>query len=154
MAIKRTAIIENLQTLLKQIQGTGGYYTNFGQRVDIRRVKSYDSDTELPAINILYGMESPEIVDPAQSQGIKGVWTRNLPVTIIAACSNSTPYDEVDKMVADIEKKLGTDQGMNGLAMQTNPVNVQFFDQQDENRIGGVAIRIEIQYRTDQFYGE
>lgn len=154
MAIKRTVIIERLQTILQTIVGTGVYYTNFGSRVDIRRVKPYDSDTELPAINILYGMESPETIDPAQSQGIKGIWTRNLPVTIVAMCSASTPYDDVDKMVADIERAIGTDQGMNGNALQTNPVNVQFFDAQDENRIGGAAIRIEIQYRTDQFYGE
>jgi hypothetical protein len=151
MAIKRTTIIERLQTLLKEIVGTGGYYTNFGSRVDIRRVKPFDSDAELPAINILYAMEEPETIDPALSDGIKGVWTRNLPVTIVAMCKASTPYDEVDKMVADIHKKIGTDQGFNGSAIQTNPVNVQLFDAQDENLVSGAAVRITIQYRTNEY---
>lgn len=154
MAIKRTTIIERLQTLLAEIVGTSGYYTNFGGRVDIRRVKPFDSETELPAINILYGSEEPETVDPALSQGIKGVWTRNLPVTIIAMCSASTPYNIVDQMVADVFKKISTDQGFNGNAMQTNPVNVQFFDAQDENRVSGAAIRISIQYRTNEYNEE
>lgn len=150
MSVKRTTIIERLQTLLKQINGTGAYNTNFGNRVDIRRVKPYDSDNELPAINILYGMEQPETVEYG-SQGVKGKWTRELPVTIVAMCKSSTPYDEVDKMVADVESVIGADQGMNGNALQTNPVNVQFFDVQDENLVSGAAIRISIQYRTDEY---
>ena len=151
MAVKRTAIIQRLETILKEIQGSGGYYTNFGQRVHVRRVKPFDSDAELPAINILYGTEEPEIIDPALSQGLKGIWTRNLPVTIVAMCSAATPAADVDKMEADIQKKIGTDQGFNGLALQTNPVNVQFFDAHEENRTAGVAVRIIIQYRTNQY---
>lgn len=150
-ATVRTSIIEQLHADLLAIDGSAGWFTNFGGHVEIRRIKPFDIDVDLPAINILYGMEEPEIVDPAVFQGLKGRWTRNLPVTIVVACSAATTYDVVDKMVADVFKAIRADQGMGGYAIQTNPVNVQFFDAQDENRVAGAAIRITIQYRTNEY---
>jgi hypothetical protein len=152
MATIRTTIINAVKAALLEIDGTGGYATNFASRVEIGRVKPYEQD-ELPAINIKYANSSPEVTDFFSSSGPTQKWNKQLPLQITVAMPDNSTYAEVDDASADVFRKIGEDDkfGVANIEM-TNPETEQIADEAHQEFLyRGTVITLNILYRTNQW---
>jgi hypothetical protein len=144
---KRTDIITALETRLKTIKTTAGYQTNVGNTVSVWRGNSFNP-SELPALNIKYAAE-PDQIDSEGLSGPKNVWNRSLPVGITAVVKGGTAIADVEKIIADVWKAIGTDNSFGGKAMYTNPESDTIIEEQEERLITGAIMLMKIEYRTN-----
>lgn len=152
MSTIRTTIIEAVKAALLEIDGTAGYATNFNGRVTIGRVQPWQAD-ELPAINLKYANNSPEVTDYFSTEGPSQLWNKVLPIEITIMMPDAATYAEVDDASADVFRKIGEDDkfGIANVEM-TTPSTEQIADEQHEDYLyRGSVINVNIMYRTNQW---
>ncbi len=153
--VATTLIIERLQSrLIEKLIGAGGYYTNVGGRVYIRKLNPLNPFTELPAVNIAY---LPMQVDGEGAKGPKNIWNRDLIIVVQCCLKDSTLYDDADKFVEDIFKAVGEDETFGGIAWMTNPHTDQKGGVKEngeylESEISVIDVPLKTYYRTDKYH--
>jgi hypothetical protein len=146
---KRTDIIAALKIRLETIKTTNGYTTNAGNTVSVWRGTPFNP-SELPALNIKYAAE-PDAIDSEGLSGPKNVWNRSLPVGITAVVKGGTAIADVEKIIADVWKAIGTDDSFGGKAMYTNPESDTIIEDQEERLIVSAVMMLKIKYRTNVY---
>lgn len=152
MSTIRTTVINAIKAALLEIDGTAGYATDFGGRVTIGRVKPWKTN-ELPAINLKYANNSPEVTDYFSTDGPSQKWNKILPIEITIMMPDAATYAEVDDASADVFRKLGEDDkyGISNVEM-TTPESETIADESHEDFLyRGTTINVNIMYRTTQW---
>lgn len=86
--------------------------------------------------------------EPITETLINGIWGRTLAIDISVQADGSTSGTTVSQIVEDIYKAIGTDIQWSGNAINTRPVRTIWEVDQNEKRITGATITVEIDYRT------
>lgn len=95
---RRQSIVNALVSVLKQINGTGEYFTDVENNVE-PRLKFWDEITSWPAIHINAGAETRDY----QAGGYKD---RYLSVTVRCYVNQEDAVDALDKLLEDVETVL------------------------------------------------
>lgn len=138
MAIKRDTIVSAMQTRLAACTVAGGYHTTLTNRVA----------TWQPAPAGSWGVVLLPKEEPITETLINGIWGRTLAIDISVQADGSTSGTTVSQIVEDIYKAIGTDIQWSGNAINTRPVRTIWEVDQNEKRITGATITVEIDYRT------
>jgi hypothetical protein len=138
MSIRRDDIVSAVQARLAAITTTDGYHTTFSGHVSTWQ----PTPTELWSVVILPTTE--DVI----GQLTGDFWSRRLTLQIVVVYPGSTSATSVSQIVEDIYKAIGSDIKWSGYAINTNPIGCAWEVQQDEKRITGATITVEIDYRT------
>jgi len=138
MAIKRDTIVTAVQTRLAACTTGGGYHTTLTGKVAIWQ----------PAPASTWGI----VLIPSREDVIETLtgdyWTRKLTLLISVQVDGSTSLTSVSQIIEDIYKAIGTGIQWSGNALNTTPVGFEMEVDQNEKRITGATITVEIDYRT------
>jgi hypothetical protein len=149
----RETILGKVKTRMQTILTTNGYQTNAGSKVFVWKTDKFHEE-EMPGINIT----DPYLVAlPESTEGNYNKQTFELAVEIEGRCaSGSTSIATARKLIADINKAVGTDLTWDGNAIHT----VKSEGRNDELDVdetgmflGGVLVRISILFRTTAWQG-
>jgi hypothetical protein len=94
---------------------------------------------------VLLPGEEP-IIEELMSTG--NLWGRTLALDIVVQADGATSGTVVSQIVEDIYKAIGADIQWSGNALNTRPVGCKWEVDQNEKRITGATITVEIDYRT------
>lgn len=137
----RQQIVEALLVLLKTIRQSNDYETN----LDITEWRPTDWQvSELPGCDIR---------DPDENIEVKGQYHyKTISIEAEVKVQDTSAPEVVRNVIADIEKALGTDPTLGGLAYSITPVENESidFDKKDKS-FGGALIKFQISYRTKAF---
>lgn len=143
MAIKRQQIVDAVETRLKTILTSNGYYTDLGNEVYVWLQRPIEDAKTLSAI--IRDLEQEEIT--FEDQNSTHLHRKNLEVEIEIVSSSASALRQAE---ADVNKAIGTDPTWGGLAELTRPYNsVPVFPDQKERKRTGIARTIIIQYKTE-----
>jgi len=144
MAIKWQQIIDSLESRLKNILISNGFYTDAGNQVYLWRSAPFEVD-EMPAINIR-----------DRDDGLRQEWLGNpnrfdheliVEIDLITASAET-----LRQMIADVNHAINSDRTFDGLAIDTEYVNVAILtDEHNENIVKGGRLKIQIIYQTEKF---
>jgi len=137
---KRQQIMDAVKTRLQGITVANGYDFNLGSHVFEWRTTTLN-DNEIPGI----------VFRDVQNVKIEGGpvayfrWGLNIEIDIIT--QGGTSIADIRKMLGDVYKAIGTDHSWGGLAILTEqPNNDEIQSEQQERKITGVSIRLQIIY--------
>lgn len=144
MDSKRQQIIDAIDARLKTIKTVNGYETDAGNNVFEWRATPLQ-DSELPAL--LFRDTTSPVDDETYSMHLH---TLSVEITLVA--SGATSADIIRKMLADIQKAIGTDATWSGIAADTllRTVDIGTVEHAEFKYTGG-AINIAIQYLTERW---
>jgi len=137
---KRQQIIDAVRTRLQSITVTNGYDFNLGNHVLEWRTTMLN-DNEMP------GIVFRDIQNIKVERGPVAYfrWGLNIEINIIT--QGGTSITDIRKMLGDVYKAIGTDVRWGGLAILTEqPNNDEIQSEQQERKITGVSIRLQIIY--------
>ena len=141
---KRQQIVDAIDARLKTITTANGYNTDAGNNVFEWRSYPLDENSELPA---LVYRDTEEI----ESLAVGGYQLHTLTIEIEGYVVGANAARDLRALIADVIKAIGTDLTWGGLAEDTRPVEESIEIDQEERKIAGAVIRIEIDYRTQAF---
>jgi hypothetical protein len=136
----RQQIITALDARLKAILKAGGYATDAGKNV-------YDWRTETIPEDFLPALIYRDISCETEITGLE-VFTHSLKIMIVIAASGSTSMAEIRKMLADIDKAIGTDLTWGGLALLTARIGDESLVDTEENKFSGCQTIVMVTFRT------
>lgn len=138
----RQKIVDAVNSRLETILTSNGYETDVGNSVHEWRSRGF-AEKELPAIAYYDGGEVQEYSHSYQK--------RTLTIKIhIFASGNDSPK-KIRKMMADVEKVIGTDVTWGDLADQTKPIHCDMEVELEDKRVAGALLIYEIFYQTKRF---
>lgn len=132
-------IIDKIDARFKTILVENEYATNIGQHVTWWK-ESPLAISDLPGMNIRDGEES-------RIPGC-GIYERILNLEIEASVSGADSPETARLIEADIEKAIFVDNRWNGLASNTEILNMRKEAAQKQNRVAKITLFIEILYET------
>ncbi len=139
---KRQQIVMAIDARFKTIKTVNGYETNAGNNVYEWR-SSPMIESELPGL--IYR-------DTQETEALSiGYQVHTLTIEIEGYVVGSAAPASLRKLIADVIKAIGTDPLWGGLAEDTRPVEETIQVEQEERRIAGARIKIEVDYRTGIF---
>jgi len=140
---KRQSIIDALEARLQTILTSNGYETNVGSNVYERHPKP------VPIANIpcvIYADVEEEISLVTQETN------RFISVELEIFTAGTTALNTIRKILADIEKAIGTDKGtFGGLAVTTWILENTLAMDQESKIISGAVMTIRIHFKTNQY---
>jgi hypothetical protein len=140
MSIRRQDIVDAVKTRMELIQGSP-YHTTIGTNVYVWHPTPVHGN-RLPCIIIR------DLSDTLLAQNIYDNWDHRLTVAISVMAKGTTSDETVREMIADVLTAIGTDHTWGSKAVLTDFVGDEMLVDQEEDRISGATITIEIQYRT------
>jgi hypothetical protein len=145
MSLKWKQNIDALETRLKTILTTGGYYTNAGNYVYVWRSTTFEV-AEMPGLNIR-DLNDAVREEFTGNPNLFVVHELNVEIDIITSSAVS-----LRQAIADVLKAINTDRTLGELAddIEYNSAAI-LTDEQNENIVKGGRISINIIYRTDKF---
>ena len=142
MTSKRQQIVTAIDTRLKLITITNGYETNAGNNVYEWR-SSAMIESELPGL--IYR-------DTQETEALSiGYQVHTLTIEIEGYVVGNAAPANLRKLIADVIKAIGVDSLWSALAEDTRSVEETIQVEQEERRIAGTRIKIEVDYRTGIF---
>jgi hypothetical protein len=138
VSIKRDDIVGAVQTRLAAITTTGGYHTTLTGKV------STWQPTPMASWGVVLLPSREDVVEQVTSD----FWLRKLTLQIVIQVDGSTSATTVSQIIEDIYKAIGTGIQWSGSAINTTPIGFEMEVDQNEKRITGATITVEIDYRT------
>lgn len=150
MSIKRQTIIDAVKTRMQSISTANGYYTDVVS-VDTWKTSEYEStlaNNDLPAINIRDLGNAPrmELIKDSANR-----WYRDLAIDIRAIVNGSLTDSDIRKLIADVEKAIGTDLTWSGNAIDTEWLGSELERDENEQIIMAAVVHINVYYTTTQW---
>ena len=139
---KRQQIVTAIDARLKTIRVVNGYETNAGNNVYEWR-SSAMIESELPGL--IYR-------DTQETEALSiGYQVHTLTIEIEGYVVGNAAPANLRKLIADVIKAIGVDSLWSALAEDTRSVEETIQVEQEERRIAGTRIKIEVDYRTGIF---
>jgi hypothetical protein len=145
LSLKRQALVDAFETRMKTIKKSGDYYSDIGLNVFVWKRSSVD-ETEQPGLNI---KDDPEVSQLDSTKNYSDRLDRDLTVTVTVFAQDDDKM--VRKMMADVEKAVGTDPTFGGLAIDAAPTGNRLLMNQDEKVEGAATLDFTIMYRRGRF---
>jgi hypothetical protein len=135
---RKTTILENLQTALQGINGTGSYHRKVRQ---VSRLAKELSDGQGDFIFIFGCRETKDNVSPVIT---------NVRLTVMLAAIVYEQGDlaqAIDEIASDITVAISADETRGGVAISTNVVSIEDAATEGTDPLGSCLVEVEIQYR-------
>lgn len=145
--IIRKKIRDAMETRMQLIRTTGGYYSNIGANVTIKKTNPYGPNT-VDGINICD--ESEDQTLDAEDESLE---KRTIHFILFIALKQSDP-DKVLEAIADVEKIIKNNKTWDGEALNTIPRGNEDEVDQEEYIFRGVKVHIDVEYTTEAFKAE
>lgn len=139
----RQQIIDEIDKRLKTIRVSAGYETEAGKYVFEWRDRPME-EGELPGI--IYRDLSDPITTDSKTTHIHNL---NLEVELFA--SGSDVPTTIRKMIADVNKAIGTDERWGALAIETIPDSEDMVTEEGSKRLMSAIVRVNISFHTGYF---
>ncbi len=139
MANTRQSIVDALDTRLQTITTTNGYSANLGVH---EWLVTPLEESDLPAVII---RDTSDDIDTDE------IGTRRdhvLTIELDVAASATASTDSVRELCRDILTAIGTDKTFGGLVYNTEPTSVEMEVSEEDQRLSGGQIVIEVKYKT------
>ena len=137
---------------MKLIDGTGGYETDLGDRVEDSRTNWQQE--ELPAISVFDGDAIATATSPGKALGT----VHSMSVLIRGAIEQGTTAANARKLLKDIQKAIRLDDKWKlagvPLVMQTRPLRDAITRNPDSFEVEACEVEIDIQFITEKFNAE
>lgn len=137
------AIVDRFETILT----AAGYYTDLGEHVVEWKTTKWQTQ-DLPGVAV---KDLSDIPLSEQTRGSHNYLIRQLTVLIELATSGTTSVQAIRQMIADIYRAISQDETWVGLAIQTIDMGNEVAVEQEEFKVVGANIQVQVIYRTEKF---
>jgi hypothetical protein len=152
MAITRQILVDRIKARMATITMANGYYTDAGNNVSVWKTNPFSA-------NKIEGIDIRDLEDPSETEAEDESLERHflkVELRLIVKTTGSETADaRLRKLEADVKKAISADEywssGGVRLADKTLPRGTVIEVDQDQDRIAGGIVTIEIQYVTAKF---
>ena len=142
----RKQLKDKVVVRFQAIKITGGYNTNLGLHIFWRKTSPFQ-DGDMPGVDLI--TVSRDVTRENVAIGFQDNFL-NIEAYIVAAAGSVTE-DEIEKMIADIEKAIKVDPKWDGLATDTELTGDDIDLDQAEDIVGVAKVMFTITYRTIKY---
>jgi len=142
MSVLRTTIVDAIVARLNALTTTGGYHNTLSGKVFGFFGKTADASEIV--LDVRDVSESIQELSNAK-------WDRRMVVEIHLQATGSTSAASCRELIEDVYKSVGTDRTWSGNAIDTVAVSDEIETEQEERRVTGAKIILEVLYRTSSW---
>lgn len=145
-------ILDTIESDMKTISVTNGFYTDIGSNVYVNRSNKIISSEETDAINIV---DVNDVISTALSEGMSNKFNHHLSIELTIFFKSPSDSDLIRKGLIDVQKVISQNLNWDGYALNTLPPDgsefIELVFDQEENIIIAAKINFYVIFRTNQW---